>query len=176
MKNYVMLELNNNNNYIVVDMLENNKKKYFLLTQVLDENNINNEFEIYTLDEENNSFEVIEDELEYNFIKENFNNRLNELRKKIEEIDKSMPNIIKLKVVDIDNFNYSFEKINGEKITMDIEIFGDFKIQVNDYMYILEDTTKENITIRFGSIYINDIEIIKIVRNEKSYYLQRYYG
>lgn len=157
-------------------MLENTNKKYFLLTQVLDENNINNEFEIYYLDEENNSFEVIEDELEYNFIKEIFNNRLNELKKELEDIDNNLPNIIKLKVVDINNYNYTFEKINGEKITMDIEIFGDFKIQVNDYVYIFEDTTKENITIRFGTIYTNKIEIIKIVRGKEIYYLQRYYG
>ena len=47
MKNYAMLELNNNKKHIVIDMLENTNKKYFLLTQVLDENNINNEFEIY---------------------------------------------------------------------------------------------------------------------------------
>ena len=59
---------------------------------------------------------MIEDELEYNFIKEIFNNRLNELKKELEDKDNNLPNIIKLKVVDINNFNYTFEKINGKKL------------------------------------------------------------
>ena len=59
---------------------------------------------------------MIEDELEYNFIKEIFNNRLNELKKELEDIDNNLTNIIKLKVVDINNFNYTFEKINGKKL------------------------------------------------------------
>jgi methylenetetrahydrofolate--tRNA-(uracil-5-)-methyltransferase len=66
--------------------------------------------------------------------------------------------------------------VKAETINMDIEVFGDFKIQVNDYVYMLEDTTKETITVRFGAVITDKTEIIKIVRGEESYYLQRYYG
>ena len=80
----------------------------------------------------------------------------------------------KLRVVDIKDYYYTFEKVTGEIINMDIEVFGNFKIQVNDYVYMLEDTTKETITVRFGTVISDETEIIKIIRGEESYYLQRY--
>ena len=39
-----------------------------------------------------------------------------------------------------------------------------------------EEITKEKITIRFGSLYTDKTEIIKVVRDNNIYYLQRYYG
>ena len=176
MKNYTMIELENDNKYIIVDMLEYDNKKFFLLAQVLNETDINNEFEIYVYNAKTNSFDEIENELEYNYVKEVFSNRLNELRNELEKIDNKILNIIKLKVVDIREYSYIFEKTNGETIVMDVEIFGNLKIQINDYLYISEDTTKENITVRFGPIITDKTEIIKVVREEKIYYLQRYYG
>ena len=101
---------------------------------------------------------------------------MDELGKRIEIEDNNVPNIIKLKVVDIKDYYYTFEKVTGEIINMDIEVFCNFKIQVNDYVYMLEDTTKETITVRFGTVISDETEIIKIARGEEAYYLQRYYG
>ena len=59
---------------------------------------------------------------------------------------------------------------------MYIEIFGNLKLEVNDYIYMLESTTKEKITVRYGPIYTKNIELIKIIRGKEVFYLQRYYG
>ena len=171
-----MVELKNDERFVIVDMLDYDNKKYFLLARVLNEVDVDNEFEIYYYNSETNSFNELENELEYNYVKDLFSNRLNELGKRIEIEDNNVPNIIKLRVVDIKDYYYTFEKVTGEIINMDIEIFGDFKIQVNDYVYMLEDTTKETITVRFGAVISDETEIIKIIRVKESYYLQRYYG
>ena len=176
MKNYVMVELKNDERFVIVDMLDYDNKKYFLLARVLNEVDVDNEFEIYYYNGETNSFDELENELEYNYVKDLFSNRLVELGKRIEIEDNNVSNIIKLRVVDIKDYYYTFEKVTGETINMDIEVFGDFKIQVNDYVYMLEDTTKETITVRFGTVISDETEIIKIARGEEAYYLQRYYG
>ena len=176
MKNYVMVELKNDERFVIVDTLDYDNKKYFLLARVLNEVDVDNEFEIYYYNGETNSFDELENELEYNYVKDLFSNRLNELGKRIEIEDNNVSNIIKLRVVDIKDYYYTFEKVTGEIINMDIEVFGNFKIQVNDNVYMLEDTTKETITVRFGTVISDETEIIKIIRGEESYYLQRYYG
>ena len=177
MKEYTMIELNNGNKYIIVDMLNFDTKKYFLLAKViLDDNDIDDYFDICIYNDISKSFTEIEDEYEYNSIKDIFNNILNQLKKELDKIENIELTIIKLKVIDINNDDYTFEKVDGTKLNMNIEIYGDLKLQINDYIYIKEDTTKENITIRFGSIYTDKTEIIKIVRDNRVYYLQRYYG
>ena len=176
MKNNVMLELKNDERFVIVDTLDYDNKKYFLLARALNEVDVDSEFEIYYYNSETNSFDELENELEYNYVKDLFSNRLVELGKRIEIEDNNVSNIIKLRVVDIKDYYYTFEKVTGEIINMDIEVFDNFKIQVNDYVYMLEDTTKETITVRFGTVISDETEIIKIIRGEEAYYLQRYYG
>lgn len=178
MNNYVMIELEKGNKYILIDMINNNEKKYFLVAEVKsDENNISNEFDICLYNEEKNWFEKIDDEMEYNIVRDTFDKRLDEKKQQLKNLEiHNLSNIIKLKVIDIDGFKYTFERTNGQTLVMDIEIFGNFKIEINDYIYMLEETTKENITIRFGPIYTDKTEIIKILRKEEKYYLQRYFG
>ena len=175
MKEYTMIELKNGNKYIIVDMINIDTKKYFLLasTNGLD---IDNCFDLCIYNEETNSFNELEDEYEYNSIKDIFNNRLNKLRKDLIKIEDKTIDIIKLKLISINDDNYTFKDLNGNKLTMNIEMFDNFKLQLNDYIYIKESTTKENITIRFGNIYTDKTEIIKIIRDNNIYYLQRYYG
>lgn len=177
MKEYTIIELKNGDNYVLVDMLNIDNKKYFLLANIiLYDNEVDNYFDIFIYKEETNSISEIEDEYEYNSIKDIFNNKLDNLRKELIEMDNNKLKIIKLKVLDINNNDYTFEKIDGSKLIVNIEIYGNLKLEVNDYLYIKEDTIKENVTIRFGSIYTDKTEIIKIVRNDEIYYLQRYYG
>ena len=47
---------------------------------------------------------------------------------------------------------------------MDIEVFGNYKIQVNAYVYMLEYITKETITTRFSLIIIDKTIVIKIIK------------
>ena len=156
MKDYIILELNDNNKYIIIDMLDY-------------ENNINNNFYICIYDKDSDSFKEIKEEYVYNNIKDKFINRL-------EQTNKESKDIIKLKLTEINSNKYVFEKENNKNIVMDIEIFGNLKLEVNDYVYMLKDTTKEKITVRYGPIYTNNIELIKVVRDKEIYYLQRYYG
>lgn len=175
MKEYNLIELTNGNRYIIVDMLNVTPNKYFLLAKI-NELYIDNHFNICIYDENTNSFSEIVEESEYNYFKEMFNNRLSELRKELEKIKITKPNILKLKVIRINGDNYTFEKIDGSMLVMNIEIYGDLKLKINDYIYIKEETTEENITVRFGSIYTDKTEIIKIISDNNTYYLQRYYG
>lgn len=178
MKNYMIIGLDNDVKYLVVDMLECNEKKYFLLTEVMSDGySLGNEFDICLYDDKHNYFVLIDDEYEYNNIKDIFNNRLNEEKQKLHSLDDNlMLDMIKLKVVNINGLEYTLEKVDGQTLMMNIEIFGDFKIQINDYVYMREDTTKESITVRFGVLYTDKNELIRIERDGSIYYLQRYYG
>jgi hypothetical protein len=57
-------------------------KKYFLLAWVLNEVDVDDEFEIYHYNEEIISFDELENELEYNYVIDLFSNRLDDLGKK----------------------------------------------------------------------------------------------
>ena len=174
----MILELENNSKYVVVDALEQNEKKYFLLTRLMpDGNSLNNEFDMCLYDDENNYFVSIDDEFEYNNIRDIFNTRLDNKRQSLENIDSdSMFKMVKFKVTNINDYKYTLEQENGQSLVLDIEIFGDLKIQVNDYVYINEATTKENITIIFGPVYTDLTELIRVKRGNEIFYLQRYYG
>ena len=175
MREYTLIELTNGNQYIIVDMLNLNTKKYFLLAKT-DKLNIYNYFDIYFYNEKVSSFNEIIDEYEYNSVKEIFNNRLNKLSIKLDKINIKEQKIIKLKLVDIKGFDYILEKDDGNRIVLNMEIYDNFRLEINDYIYMNEEITKEKITIRFGSLYTDKTEIIKVVRDNNIYYLQRYYG
>ena len=175
MREYTLIELTNGNQYIIVDMLNLNTKKYFLLAKT-DKLNIDNYFDIYFYNEEVSSFNEIIDEYEYNSVKEIFNNRLNKLSIKLDKINVKEQKIIKLKLVDINGFDYILEKDDGNRIVLNMEIYDNYRLEIYDYIYMNEEITKEKITIRFGSLYTDKTEIIKVVRDNNIYYLQRYYG
>lgn len=155
MNNYIIIDLNDNNEYIIIDKLDY-------------ENNISDKLSIFIYIKNNNTFKEIKEEYIYNNIKDKLLNGL--------EQTNNSEAIIKLKLIEINSYKYVFEKENNETIVMDIEIFGDLKLEVNDYIYMLESTTKEKITVRYGPIYTKNIELIKIIRGKEVFYLQRYYG
>lgn len=176
MKKYDLIKINNDDKYIIIDILDINTKKYIFAFRILNDIDVSNEFDIY-IHNDYNIFEKIENEEEYNYIKKIFLNRLENSHKEDSNKEKNKESkILKLKVISINNYDYIFEKENSDKIGMNIEIYGDVRLEINDYIYIKESTTKENITVRFGSIYNNKTEVIKIIRNNDVYYLQRYYG
>lgn len=156
----------NDSKYLIIDAIDINNKRYCLLAHITeDDTNIDDEFDICIYD--NNNFYIIEDEYEYNTVKDIFNRHLEEESNRL--------NTIKLKVINIDGYNYTLEKENKEKIVKNIEIYGDIKIEVNDYIYMLEKTLEEDM-LQYGTIVNNKDEIIKITRDNKVFYLQRYYG
>ena len=175
MKEYSLIEFSDGRKCIIVDMININNNKYFLLAKT-NGVDIDNCFDIRKYDDLSNFFNEIEDEYEYNSIREIFSNRLDDLRKELIKIEIANNNIIKVKVIDVNNNIYTLEKVDGNKIVVNMEIFDGLKIMLNDYIYIKEDTLKEGITIRFGNIYNDRAEIIKIKRDNNMYYLQRYYG
>ena len=178
MNNYFTIELNNKNKYIVVEILNFNEKIYFLLSKILSiENKITNLFEIVIFNVMDNSFKEITEEEEYLCVKEMFEKRLKENANSnnITEEDK-FNNISKYKIIDINNLIYVLKNDKAEILNLEMEIFDNINIQINDYIYISDRLIKEKQIIRFGSIYTDKAEIIKIVRDDNVFYLQRYYG
>jgi len=93
-----------------------------------------------------------------------------------EKLDIQIEDMIKLKVIDIDGYNYKLETTNGYIKTINIDIYDEIKIEINDYIYMSTTTLKENIPLQFGPIHNNKNEIIKVVNENKERYFQRYYG
>ena len=88
--------------------------------------------------------------------------------------------MLKLKIFEINNYNYILLDDENKKYNLNIEFYG-FIPQVNDLVYIYEKNIKENILYTYGPVgdkYTkNEYEdIIKIERDNKYVYLQRYYG
>lgn len=85
----------------------------------------------------------------------------------------------KLKIINIDNYDYTLEDDNGNKIIKNIE-FQNHKPNINDYLYMSKKITKETNIFQYGIIYnFNNVkldEIIKLETKDGIYFLQRYYG
>ena len=83
----------------------------------------------------------------------------------------------KVKVTNIDNYLITLEDINKKQYIRNIE-FYDIKINVGDIIYISDDVLNEENLYTYGPIQedatMNDL--IKIVKEDKEVYLQRYYG
>ena len=83
--------------------------------------------------------------------------------------------MIELIINNIDGFRYT---LNNEYF-IDIELF-DYQLQVNDKIYLDKRLLNKNILYRFGKTYkdsnIKEKDIIKVVRDNEKFYLQRYYG
>lgn len=91
--------------------------------------------------------------------------------------------MIKLKIVKVENYNYTFE-CNSKLYNSNIEFYNlDFLPTENDIIYIEENLLKEiNKSVanfeHLDNINDNIIqeEIIVIVHDDKKYYLRRVYG
>lgn len=177
MNNFFTIELKNNNKYIVVEILNLNGKIYFLLAKILPEGNkITNLFDIFIFNVLENSFEEITEEDEYLCVKKMFEKRLKENENNNNLEYNKFSNISKYKIIDIDNLVYVLKNDKGEIFNLEMEFFDNIDIKINDYMYISDSLINENNIIRFGSVYNDKTEIIKVVRDERVFYLQRYYG
>lgn len=83
----------------------------------------------------------------------------------------------KLKVIQIDNFLYTLEDDNKEIYTINLEFYNT-KVSIGDYLFIPIKVLKEKNIYTYGEIIENtDVdEYIKIIHNNEEIYLQRYYG
>lgn len=169
--NNLVIELINGSKYVLIDILEYDNIKYFLLTK-LNDSNIDNYFDIVRYNTNSNTFEPIDDKMLYDTIKNIFDNRLARYRIELN----NMPNMIELKVINIDGFNYTLENTDGEIRVKNIELYGNIKLEANDYILMSENTYRESNIYQYGPVYNDKDEIIKIIKNDKFYYLQRYYG
>ncbi len=86
----------------------------------------------------------------------------------------------KLKIIDINNYDYTLIDEDGNIFTMNIGFLGlESNPTVDDYIYIPENILNEVNFFSFGVINdsnVKDKDLIKIVSKNKQYYLQRYYG
>ena len=76
-----------------------------------------------------------------------------------------------------DGYDYYLKDLNNE-YKLNIE-FYDICVNIGDYIYLDEDILKEKNLFCFGNIKSNNLsekDLIKVVHENKEYYLERYYG
>lgn len=91
----------------------------------------------------------------------------------------------KLKIEEIDNYNYSLKDSDNNYYNINIEFYDILdKIDIGDVLYMDEELLKEKV-LNFGlldSIYgrkindSNDIDIVILEIKDKKIYLKRIYG
>lgn len=180
MNEYVVIELENNIKYAVIDILEYNNKKYFLVSKVLDGSIVEGEYKLCIYNETKNYFDRIDNEEEHNFIMAMFERKLEKQRKVEEKLNNiNYEEMIKLRIINIDGYNYTLESINGKRVIKHIDFYIQNKPKINSYIYMSRKVLEEKNIFQYGIINdLNNIsvdEIIKIV-DDKEYFLQRYYG
>ena len=92
--------------------------------------------------------------------------------------------MIKLKVINIERYNYILENNEFKKYIKHIEFYGDKKPNIGDYIYLPNNVLEEVNLFAYGPIKgkyakqenITEDELIKVVTKDEEYYLQRYYG
>lgn len=86
----------------------------------------------------------------------------------------------KLIIKKISNYNYQLEDEFGNKYQLNMEFHSlNKKLVIGNIMFIPEQLLKNNAMYTFGPIKeeLFDVdEYIKIIIDNKEYYLQRYYG
>jgi len=177
MKGYITIELENNSEFVIVDMIEYYKKKYFLVVSVIEEETkIGDKFQACIYDEQKNSLKEITSQEEYNFVFSIFESRLEKQNK----INEMLKNMIKMKIVGIEGYNYILETVTGHKLEKNIEFYIKNNPPINSYIYMSKNIINEVNIFQYGKIYdlnrITEDEIIKIEIGETEYFLQRYYG
>lgn len=93
--------------------------------------------------------------------------------------------MIKLKIIDIKDYDYVLEDNNNKTYNLNIEFYGiKENPKVDDYIYISKKLLREKNLYSFGpfnSIYgklvsLTEDELIKVVTSKEEFYLKRYYG
>lgn len=87
----------------------------------------------------------------------------------------------RLIIVDINKYNYILKDNMGKTYNLFIRFFGLYEPKVNDYIYMPEVLLDQNMPFSFGPLKdkkgsINEEDFIKVITENKKYYLQRYYG
>lgn len=71
-----ILEMESGEKYAIIDSLNHDGKEYILIAETEDEKSISEELDIMVRNSETNTINQIEDELEYDLIKEVFERKL----------------------------------------------------------------------------------------------------
>ena len=173
MNKYTSIKINNIE-YLLIDTLKYNNKNYILTKRANELSNL----EILIFDEKNSLLINLIDKEEYNIIITMFENKKenkNTYKTLFDNI--KFDNLIKLKVIDIDKYNYKLEYKN-DILIKNIEFYSENKPDINNYIYISKNVLNENV-LSYGKIkYFNNLNenILIIEKNDKKIYLERYYG
>lgn len=83
----------------------------------------------------------------------------------------------KVRVIEVNNYVYTIEDTNKKKYNINIE-FIDNNISIGDIIYMPNEVLMEKNIYTYGPIENNTNvdELIKIVKDKQEIYLQRYYG
>lgn len=177
MNNYNVIKLDNCNKYVILDSIDYFNNKYFLLLKYDNENNISNDLEIVLYNSYNNCFEELDNEVLYNDLKDIFLKNLNYEKFRLEIIDSfNNSNLVKLIVKKQEDNNFYLMDEAGNQFIKNIDIMGDLELAVGDYIYIFRNTLENNNILQYGLIHNLTDELIKIVKNDVEYCLQRYFG
>ncbi len=180
MNEYLIIELSNNIKYTMVDMIEYQEHKYVLLSQTSDdETNISDQLDICRYDDIENDIDKIEDEEEYNVVKNMFDERIKKRQLELSILHQfEIENLIELKVENIEDYNYTL-KHNEDTYNKNIEFNTNTKPEVGDIIYINQNALNGDM-LTYGYINslsdINDNNILILERDEGKIYFQRYYG
>ncbi len=86
----------------------------------------------------------------------------------------------KVTIQKINGNDYVLQDTDGTLYEKNIEIRDGFALNVNDIIYLDDEILKEITLFSFGKLYndknVSTKDVIKIVHDNTSYYLQRYYG
>lgn len=173
MNKYTSIKINNIE-YLLIDTLKYNNKNYILTKRANELSNL----EILIFDEKNSLLINLIDKEEYNIIITMFENKKdnkNTYKTLFDNI--KFDNLIKLKVIDIDKYNYKLEYKN-DILIKNIEFYSENKPDINNYIYISKNVLNENV-LSYGKIkYFNNLNenILIIEKNDKKIYLERQYG
>lgn len=91
--------------------------------------------------------------------------------------------MLKLKVLDIEEYNYVLEN-NNKRYRINLNFLGDKIPRINDLIYVDEFLIEEVNLYTYGPLNgkyakkenVDYHEIMKVVSSNEEYYLQRYYG
>ena len=83
----------------------------------------------------------------------------------------------KVKVVEANKYDFVLEDKDNKRYEINIQ-FYDATLDEGDYIYIDEKVLEETNLYTYGPLLeeANEEDLIKIVKNGKEIYLQRYYG
>ena len=81
--------------------------------------------------------------------------------------------MVKLRIVDIDNYKYYLEDEYKNNYTINLEFFDlKEKLKIGNYIYM----NKELLNSKYEGYSTSDIDVIKVVLDKTERYLKRLYG